>query len=116
MKNVWIIGSLVLILLLSGCTSQPKATTPGETSGLAAKTATVEINNFNFIPAQVDIAKGGTVTWKQMDSYNHTVKSAGFDSGELSQGQTFQHKFDEIGIYDYWCNLHPSMKGKIIVK
>jgi len=115
LKNIWIIGSLILILLLSGCTAPPKATAPGDTVILPT-TFTVEIDNFNFIPPQVDIAKGGTVTWSQKDSYNHSVKSAGFDSGELGQGQTFQHKFEEIGIYDYLCNLHPSMKGKIIVK
>jgi len=129
LKNIWIIGSLVLLLLISGCTAPPKATAPGDTAELPVKTATpeettvmlpttftVEIDNFNFIPAQVDIAKGGTVTWRQKDSYNHTVKGAGFDSGELSQGQTFQHKFEDIGVYDYHCEIHPSMKGKIIVK
>ena len=115
LKNIWIIGSLILSLLLSGCTAPPKATAPDDTVILPT-TFTVEIDNFKFIPPQVDIAKGGTVTWTQKDSYNHTVKSAGFDSGELSQGQTFQHRFDEIGVYDYWCNLHPTMKGKIIVK
>ena len=83
---------------------------------LPVKTAMVEIENFIFIPPEVVIAKGGTVTWKQNDLYNHTVKSAGFDSGELSQGQTFQNKFEDIGVYDYWCKIHPSMKGKIIVK
>ena len=130
LKNIWIIVSLILLLLISGCTAPLKAVTSGDTEGLPVKTApppeettvilpttfTVEIDNFKFIPPQVDIAKGGTVTWTQKDSYNHTVKSAGFDSGELSQGQTFQHRFDEIGVYDYWCNLHPTMKGKIIVK
>ena len=115
LKNIWIIVSLILLLLISGCTAPPKATAPGDTV-ILPNTSTVEIDNFNFIPPQVDIAQGGTVTWSQKDSYNHSVKSAGFDSGELGQGQTFQHKFDEIGIYDYLCNLHPSMKGKIIVK
>ncbi|TRZ91075.1 MAG: copper-binding protein [Methanosarcinales archaeon] len=74
------------------------------------------IDCFNFFPAEVVIARGGTVTWRQKDSDKHIVIGAGFESLELSQGQTFQHKFEEIGVYDYKCKIHASMKGKIIVK
>jgi len=42
--------------------------------------------------------------------------SASFKSPLLSQGQTFAQKFTTAGTYDYNCSIHPSMKGKIIVK
>ncbi len=130
MKRTLIIGLIVLILLLSGCTAPPKATAPGDTAGIPVKTApppeettvslpttfTVEIDSFNFFPAEAVIARGGTVTWRQKDSDKHIVIGAGFESGELSQGQTFQHKFEDIGVYDYRCKIHASMKGKNIVK
>jgi len=44
-----------------------------------------------------------------------------FDSGLSSapalttMGKTFQHKFTEAGQYPYFCQLHPTMLGKIIV-
>lgn len=53
LKNIWIIGSLVLVLLISGCTAPPKATAPGDTAGLPVKTAP---------PSELVIARGGTVT------------------------------------------------------
>lgn len=87
-----------------------------ETTPTPPATATVEIIDFSFYPPEVVIAKGGTVTWKQKDYDKHTVTGAGFDSGELSQGQTFSHTFNEVGTYEYWCKLHPSMRGKVIVK
>lgn len=129
MKRTLILGLLVL-LALSGCTESPKATAPGDTAGLPVKTAplpeettvslpmTVIVENieFTYRPAEVVIARGGTVTWKQRDSDRHTVTGAGFESGELSQGQTFSHMFSEPGIYEYRCKLHAVMRGKIIVK
>lgn len=130
MKNIWIIGLLILLLLISGCTAPPKATAPGDTAGLPVKTApppeettvilpmtaTIMNEDFAFNPQVLVIARGGTVTWRQKDSDKHTVTGSGFDSPELSQGQTFSHTFNEIGVYEYGCKLHPVMKGTIIVK
>lgn len=121
---------MLVLLALSGCTAPPKATAPGDTAGLPVKTApapeettvslpmtaTVENIDFSYYPAEVVIARGGTVTWKQRDSDRHTVTGAGFDSGELSQGKTFNHTFGEPGVYEYRCKLHAAMRGKIIVK
>jgi len=129
LKRILIIGLLVL-LAISGCTAPPEATAPGDTAGLPVKTAPlpeettvslpmtaiVENIDFSYYPAEVVIARGGTVTWKQRDSDRHTVTGVGFESGELSQGQTFSHTFSEPGVYEYRCKLHAAMRGKIIVK
>jgi plastocyanin len=34
----------------------------------------------------------------------------------ISRGQSKTLSFAESGIYDYICSIHPSMKGKIVVK
>ena len=69
----------------------------------------------------VDVRK--KVTWKNLDSYSHTVTSGTpedgpdgvFDSGILANYRYFSHTFYEAGIYDYYCTLHPWMQGMVVV-
>ncbi len=122
MKKGWIIGALILVVLISGCTSESataptqKATPPVATPPPPTDKAQVQNIDFSFFPAEVTIVKGGTVTWSQKDSDSHTVTGDGFSSNKLSQGQTYSHTFNEAGTYDYWCTIHASMRGKVIVK
>ena len=127
MNYKWIPVLLILVVLISGCTSStspPKeivepvhtAPTPVGTTANLPKTVTVEIDDFLFFPPEVVIAKGGTVTWKQKQYEEHRVVGPGFDSGNLARGKLFNYTFSEAGTFEYTCSLHPIMKGKIIVK
>lgn len=80
-------------------------------------TITVKIAGLLFDPATVNIAAGTTVTWTNNDSVSHTVtaKEALFDSGNLSRGATFSSTFSQNGTFEYYCKIHPSMKGKVVV-
>jgi plastocyanin len=84
-----------------------------------------------FSPNSIEVTVGQTVVWTNDDSAFHTVTSgtagiadAGkeFDSGLTgptaltSEGKTFEHTFDRIGDYPYFCTLHPAMVGTVIVK
>jgi plastocyanin len=75
-----------------------------------------------YIPNTVQIKTGGTVTWKNVDTAAHTVTSGKdaisdglFDSGMIMAGNSFDHKFDKAGTYDYYCMVHPWMKAKVAV-
>jgi plastocyanin len=70
-----------------------------------------------YIPNNVKIPVGGTVMWKNVDSAAHTVTDANgsFDSGLVSAGKSFKHKFDAAGTYEYICIVHPWMKGTVTV-
>jgi plastocyanin len=75
-----------------------------------------------YIPNTVQIKTGGTVTWKNVDTAAHTVTSGKdaisdgfFDSGMIMAGNSFDHKFDKAGTYDYYCMVHPWMKAKVTV-
>ncbi len=134
MKKSLIAGLLIMVVLVSGCTSVPDTapqTAAPQPTPTASKqnnvpptqiapqpkgAATVEISDFTFFPAEVILAKGGTVTWKQKDTEQHTVTGADFSSSKLSQGETFTHTFNEAGTFEYWCTIHASMRGKITVK
>jgi plastocyanin len=81
------------------------------------------INNSCYDPFAVYVDVHKKVTWKNLDSYSHTVTSGTpedgpdevFDSGILGSYRYFSHTFYESGIYDYYCTLHPWMQGMIAV-
>ena len=82
-----------------------------------------EKNDICYIPSQIIIGNGKQVIWVNEDSAFHSVTSGFygeptelFDSGYLDPYQSFSFTFDEIGIYDYHCTLHPWMKGQVIVE
>ena len=83
-----------------------------------------------FDPNPVNVKAGDTITWTNKDSQIHTVVSGtgpsdpdlgkAFDSSPglktlLSPNQTFSHKFDTAGEFPYFCQLHPTMVGKVVV-
>jgi plastocyanin len=82
-----------------------------------------EETNECYLPYQVTISTGSSVSWINDDSAAHTVTSgtvtAGvtgiFDSGLFMAGGTFEFTFDEAGTYDYFCMVHPWMTGQVIV-
>ena len=82
-----------------------------------------EENDQCYIPSQIIIPNGNQVTWINEDSAFHSVTSGFyneptgfFDSGYLDPYQSFSFIFDKIGVYDYYCTLHPWMKGQVIVE
>ena len=86
--------------------------------------SSVPSNGKFFVPETLTVSKGTTVTWTNGDSTLHTVTSGSaesgnsgteFDSSYLAAGKTFQHQFSTSGTFDYYCTLHPYMKGKVIV-
>ena len=85
-------------------------------SRLAAD-AQVVIDNFTFSPTPLTVKVGATVTWVNHDDMPHSVvfpklklKSLAMDTDE-----SFSHKFDQPGTYDYVCGLHPHMHGQVVV-
>ncbi len=80
----------------------------------------VEIKDFAFNSNNIEINVGDIITWTQKDNVQHTVTIVNgpesFDSGLLTKGQSFTYKFTKPGVYEYKCNPHDYMRGKIIVK
>ncbi len=82
-----------------------------------------EANDRCYIPSLIVIEKGRQVTWVNEDSAFHTVTSGFyelptelFDSEYLDPFESYTLTFDEVGTYDYFCTLHPWMKGQVIVE
>jgi plastocyanin len=90
----------------------PESTTPAPNSP-----TTVEIRNNAFIPAQLNVAPGTTVTFVNNDTVPHTATTdnALFDSGELPPESSYPVVLDGAGTVTYHCELHPEMQGSIVV-
>jgi plastocyanin len=97
--------------------------------GRAARTAPatgvdrVEITDFAYAPAAITVAAGTTIRFTNEDDAPHTATSGTsptpdgvFDSGTLATGETKRIKVTTPGTLAYFCELHPFMKGTVIVK
>ena len=92
--------------------------TPAETNTPAPdSTITVDIHDHAFDLAQLNIAPGTTVTFVNNDTEPHTATADNgvFDTGVLRPGESSWVLFDGSGTVTYHCDLHPDMKGSIVV-
>ncbi len=98
--------------------TQPEEVKPqAEPVTVAPQTKVVMISDFAFVPSSVTINKGDTIVWKHDDVATHTVVSPGlFETQNLERGGSFSFKFDTAGTYDYYCGIHSSMRGTVVVK
>jgi plastocyanin/sugar lactone lactonase YvrE len=107
---------------MSMATPAPEAEDAAERANDGGKSATgaqaVEIQNFAFHPATLDVPVGTTVNWTNLDAAAHTVTSddGTFDSGNLNTHQSFSYRFDKAGTNSYHCDYHPSMLGTVTVR
>jgi plastocyanin len=89
----------------------------------AAEDQTISLENVQFVPADVTINVGDTVTWVHNDdSIPHTVTSADDDGAMFDQSlpdssaAPFTFTFNEAGEFEYFCRIHPTnMRGVVTV-
>ena len=124
-RRTWVLGILMGLLCAAaaGYVANSKATAvaaqqPAPADQKAANQ--VVIDNFKFDPRELTVAVGAKVTWLNRDDVPHTATSTArpkaFDSKTLDTDQKFSHVFNTAGTYEYFCAVHPHMKGKIVVK
>jgi len=90
-----------------------------KTNNEDSKTYNIDISDFAFSPLVLTINKGDRVVWTNKDSVRHTVTSDsedGLNSGMLSKDQSYSHTFNTAGTFEYYCEPHPYMKAKIIIR
>ena len=77
-----------------------------------------------YVPNVIRASAGETIVFDNVDGNQHTVTSVKsgtieydgkFDSSLLQPGDKFELTLNEKGNYDYFCALHTSMQGTIIV-
>lgn len=83
-------------------------------TGAGAAEHTVEIKGLTFIPEDLAVSLGDTVTWVNFDEDDHDLGGR-IDSPVMKQGQKFAFTFDQGGQFSYNCKIHTYMQGTVRV-
>lgn len=80
---------------------------------------TIIIEGYNYLPQTITVTVGSTVRWTNYSgptTHTSTSDNGLWDSGSLSNGQSFQFAFNSAGSYQYHCAIHPdTMHGTVNV-
>jgi plastocyanin len=122
----FVIAILSMAILLPGINLAHYALGQSKTTSVSiVKGASNPSTKEPYNPSPLSVTVGTTVTWTNNDNTGHTVTEGnpsgntpqnGFDSGILGPGKTFAHTFDKPGSTQYYCTLHPTMLGEVIIK
>jgi plastocyanin len=82
----------------------------------ASGAKSVEINHFAFHPPTLRIKKGGKVAFANTSPVTHTASGGSFNTNRIKPGTTKVIRFTQKGTFAYHCEIHPFMKGKIVVE
>lgn len=105
------VNAIAVAILLSGFVSMSFA---GEQKA--------EIKLFQFMPGEITVKVGTTITWLNSDDIEHSVSSGtpekpskDFESGYFVKDGKYSQTFSKAGVYEYYCKRHNSMKAKVVV-
>ena len=102
-----LVASFVLALLV------------GMAMPVSAQAVSVQIRDYKFEPATVQVKAGTVIKWTNQEKRaSHSVFFTGPDSQEserLFPGESWQRFFNKPGTYTYTCGPHPEMAGTVIV-
>jgi len=80
-------------------------------------TRTVEMRDFVFRPARIEVDVGDTVVWLNRDALPHTATARGaWDSGGMASGARWSWVASRRDTVEYICTYHPTMRGTIVVR
>lgn len=90
----------------------------GPSSSVVIPVGAETLGDRAFVPDELSISAGSTVTWMNTDATSHTSTSDGalWASGTLAPGRQFSFTFQATGTFPYHCTIHPGMVGRIVVR
>jgi plastocyanin len=98
----------------------PKFASPAASAPVQSGVVQIAYRNIAISPDTLKVKVGTTIRWRNFDSIEHNVTSAGgaqrFASKNFGEGGTFSIKAERPGVIHYLCTIHPtSMNGTIEV-
>jgi plastocyanin len=117
---VLLLGGLVMGIVMAGALGGGDDSWEAVTTPVAFddREVRVEIRNNQYLPRDIIVRAGATVTWDNLDGVPHTAteRHEAWETGLLSKGEMGAISFPEIGAYGYFCTVHPWMRGTISVR
>jgi plastocyanin len=104
--------------LISRIARTTPTTTQRPTSADSGSPSVSVIDN-GFDPPELRVSDGQSVTWRNEGAATHDISSLGAEewvSGPLLPAHAFRRVFAAPGRYEYYCSLHPTMRGRIVVQ
>jgi plastocyanin len=119
------IALLALIAFAATALANSGSPAPGSPAGGLG----VSIIQKTFNPAEITVSMGDTVTWTVTEAIAepHSVTSGNYKDATTGtefdskitlkdNGNTFQHTFTTVGVFPYFCQVHPDvMTGSVTV-
>lgn len=118
--------SLILVsaVIATGCGSDadqpamPRTAPPAASPATTPSDGAIEIKDFKFLPENVTVDVGTTVTWTNEDAAPHTATAddGSFDTGNLREGDAGKVTFRKAGSFAYFCEFHKFMRAEVTVR
>lgn len=104
--------------VLTGSVAAIAVTGLGPARAQTAIDHVVTIKKFKFVPAEITVRIGDTITWVNKDLAPHTATSDAKDwsTDALKKGQSETVELTAQTTTGYFCKFHPNMKGRIIIE
>jgi plastocyanin len=106
----------------SSHSSSPPSPTATGSGRAGASGTTIVIKNFAFVPSDLTVSPGTTVTVRNEDPTTHTLTAVSphdkiFDTANIDAGATKTFTApNTAGSYSYICEIHQFMQGTLTVK
>ena len=106
--------AIALLVVAAGCARE----TPPVLTDQVGVTEPAQEANWDFVPKEIRVPKGTTVTWTNAGKEFHSVTSDDegrpFDKG-VNPGNQTTVTFERAGDFRYHCGVHPQMTGVVHV-
>jgi plastocyanin len=120
-RHLWVTALVLVVfsVLLGACASQDTKVPPAAPGAVQpAAAVTLVIRNYGFLPANLTVPPGATVTVRNEDQAIHTVTAdnRAFNTGNVNQGVASAFTAPtQPGTYPYHCMFHNYMTGTLTV-
>jgi plastocyanin len=106
---------VVAALLTTACSVNFNPVT--EQANDAAKTHTVIIKNFKFVPEALDVKPGDKIIWVDQDIVPHTATALdkSWDTGAIASEASKEMIVTKAQSLSYYCVYHPIMKAELVL-